>query len=111
MSNNTSNRRPVYQILFQCLGEAIARRRKQLRMSQEELAARTGVDRAFISNVERGKRNPSFGVVASIAKGLRMRLSRLTGQCEDCVAKFEAGQTTACEAAIPIGKDDIGDTV
>ncbi len=84
-----NTRRPFYETLLQCLGEAISTRRKQLQMSQEELAAKTGVDRAFISNVERGKRNPSFGVVATIARGLKIRISRLTGMCEKCVSRVE----------------------
>lgn len=101
-----NTRRPFYEILFQCLGGVIAKRRKELRMSQEELAAKTGVDRAFISNVERGKRNPSFGVVASIARGLKMRMSRLTGQCEQCVTQLETGAAQRQREAIPIGKDE-----
>jgi transcriptional regulator with XRE-family HTH domain len=91
-----NTRRPFYETLFQCLGQAISTRRKQLQMSQEELAAKTGVDRAFISNVERGKRNPSFGVVATIARGLKIRISRLTGMAEECLAKVEAGNGEQC---------------
>ncbi len=71
--------------LYNCLGEVIALRRKRLGKSQEELATDTGVDRAFISSIERGKRNPSFGSIALIARGLRMRYARLVHNCERCV--------------------------
>jgi transcriptional regulator with XRE-family HTH domain len=54
-------------------------------MSQQELAEEAGVDRAFISNIERGKRNPSFGTVALIANGLKMRFTRLVHKCEECM--------------------------
>lgn len=80
-------KRSTHQGMYDCLGEIIAFRRKKLRMSQEDLAQESGVDRAFISNVEQGKRNPSFGVVASIAQGLKLRMSRLVLLCEDCVKK------------------------
>ena len=71
--------------LYNCLGAVISLRRKRLGMSQEDLADKAGVDRAFISSIERGKRNPSFGSVARIAKGLRMRFARLVDNCERCV--------------------------
>ncbi|MBX9570579.1 MAG: helix-turn-helix domain-containing protein [Candidatus Obscuribacterales bacterium] len=77
-------KRVRHQPLYDCLGEVIAFRRKKLNMSQEQLAEESGVDRAFISNVEKGKRNPSFGVVASIAEGLRLRLSKLVVLTEEC---------------------------
>ena len=75
---------PLYEHLPACLGRAILSRRKRLGMSQEELAEQAGVDRAFISSVERSKRNPSFRTVASIAHGLRMRFARLVDNCERC---------------------------
>ena len=80
-----ANKRPLHQHLYTCLGEIITLRRRRLNMSQEDLAENSGVDRAFISDLERGKRNPSFGVVASIAGGLKMRYSRLVHRCEACV--------------------------
>lgn len=79
-----ANKRPIHQHLYTCLGEVINTRRKGLGLSQEELADKSGVDRAFISNIEQGKRNPSFGTVASIASGLKMRYSRLVTKCEQC---------------------------
>jgi len=69
------------------LGKAIHLRRKRLGLSQEELAEEAHVDRAFLSSVENGKRNPSFGTVASIANGLRMRFSRLVNNAEECNEK------------------------
>ena len=75
--------------LYKCLGEVINLRRKRLGLSQEQLAEEADVDRAFISNVERGKRNPSFGTVAKIADGLRMRYSRLVTKCELCTERLE----------------------
>jgi transcriptional regulator with XRE-family HTH domain len=71
--------------LYKCLGKVINLRRRRLGLSQQELAENAGVDRTFISNVENGQRNPSFGTVASIAGGLKMRYARLVHNCEECV--------------------------
>lgn len=77
----------LHKHLYNCLGEVIASRRKRLKMSQEQLAENSGIDRSFISNVEGGRRNPSFGTVAHIAHGLKMRYSRLVARCEQCQAE------------------------
>lgn len=78
-----SRKRLTHQQLYTCLGEAIIKKRKSLGMSQEELAKESGVDRGFISNVERGTRNPSLGLVASIALALKVRVSTLMRDAED----------------------------
>jgi transcriptional regulator with XRE-family HTH domain len=78
-----------HQHIYKCLGKVIQARRKRLGISQEELAEETGVDRAFISNVEHGKRNPSFGKVSHIASGLKMKYARLVHNCEQCCVEEE----------------------
>jgi transcriptional regulator with XRE-family HTH domain len=78
-----ANKRPWHQELYICLGEVISQRRRRLDLSQEELSDRAGVDRAFISSIECGKRNPSFGAIHSIAEGLKIRCSRLVAKCEE----------------------------
>jgi len=70
--------------LYTCLGEVMRDRRKSLALSQEQLAAGSGIDRAFLSNLERGLRKPSFGTVARIAQGLKLKYSRLVARCEKC---------------------------
>ncbi len=72
------------KLMIECLGKAVAQRRKRLGMSQEELAESSGVDRAFISKIERGRRNPSFALISHISHGLHMRFSRLVANCEEC---------------------------
>jgi transcriptional regulator with XRE-family HTH domain len=51
-------------------GPAVRRHRDLLRLSQEELAARAGIDRTYISGVERGVRNPTLEVMQRIATAL-----------------------------------------
>jgi len=79
-----SQRKELQRRLYGCLGKVIMLRRKRLGISQEELAKDTGVDRAFISSIENGKRSPSFGSVQRIARGLNMRFTRLVDNTERC---------------------------
>lgn len=51
-------------------GAAVRRHRELLRLSQEELAARAGIDRTYISGVERSVRNPTLEVMQRIARAL-----------------------------------------
>lgn len=61
------------------LGVTIRRFRQGLHISQEELAERAGLHRTYLSDVERGNRNLSFLSLRSIARGLGITLSELTG--------------------------------
>jgi transcriptional regulator with XRE-family HTH domain len=45
--------------------------RKTIGLSQEELALKAEVDRTYVSQVERGKRNITLVVLARLARALR----------------------------------------
>jgi transcriptional regulator with XRE-family HTH domain len=79
-----NSKSPWHDRLQTCLGQVISLRRKRLGLSQQDLAEQSVLDRAFVSSVERGKRNPSFKSVGNIAAGLQMRYSRLVDNCERC---------------------------
>lgn len=51
--------------------------RKKLNISQEELAELSGVDRTYISLLERSKRNPSILNLKKVCQGLNTSLSSL----------------------------------
>lgn len=59
------------------LGENVRRYRKLADISQEELSLRTGIERSYISDLERGTRNPTVRVLGLLAKGLRVEPSAL----------------------------------
>ena len=59
------------------LGNAIKRKRAALRISQEELAARAGLHRTYVSDLERGARNPSLESVEKLARALELSLPML----------------------------------
>ena len=59
------------------LGNAIKSKRFALGISQEELAARAGLHRTYVSDVERGVRNPSLESVQKLAAALELSLPML----------------------------------
>lgn len=58
-------------------GRAVRKRRRELDLSQEELAERAGLHRNYVSDIERGDRNPSLENIQKLAKALDMRVSAL----------------------------------
>jgi CheY-like chemotaxis protein len=59
------------------LGTAIKSERSQLGISQEELAYRAGLHRTYISDLERGARNPSIESVEKLARALQISVAGL----------------------------------
>jgi transcriptional regulator with XRE-family HTH domain len=54
-------------------GERVRNARAALSLSQEELAFRCGLDRTYISGIERGKRNISILNLLGLAKALGVK--------------------------------------
>jgi transcriptional regulator with XRE-family HTH domain len=52
------------------VGQNVRRLRLAAKISQAELAARMGVDRAYVSGLEQGRRNPTVLTLWHIAKAL-----------------------------------------
>lgn len=59
------------------LGEAVKQIRAAAEMTQEELSDATGLHATYISDIERGARNPSFAVLVRLAAGLQVSLAEL----------------------------------
>lgn len=68
--------------LLKTFGRSIRSYRKQRGMSQEDLAEKSGLSRNYISDIERGVRNPSLLALIGIAKALRMPLRDLLADIE-----------------------------
>jgi transcriptional regulator with XRE-family HTH domain len=58
-------------------GEAMRKSREKLGISQMALQTRTGLDRTFISDLERGVQCPSLRTVIRVAKGLNITADKL----------------------------------
>lgn len=58
-------------------GKRIKYLRKLKKVSQEELAFRCNLNKNYLGDVERGKRNPTLMVIEKIASGLDISLAEL----------------------------------
>ena len=65
-------------LIEQQLGMRIVYLRKQLGWSQEDLALEAGINKNYLSDLERGRRNPTLRVLEKIAIALRIDVSELT---------------------------------
>jgi transcriptional regulator with XRE-family HTH domain len=70
---------PAFQL---ALGLAVKARRRELGITQEALANDTDLHQRWISNVENGKRNPSYASLRRLAEGLRLSTSELLARAE-----------------------------
>lgn len=63
-------------------GSILKRRRTLANISQEELAFRAGVDRTFISRLERGVRQPTITTLIGLGAALGIPASELVSETE-----------------------------
>jgi CheY-like chemotaxis protein len=65
------------------LGAAIKAERAMMGISQEELGSRAGLHRTYVSDLERGVRNPSLESVEKLAQGLQLSVPMLFERMTD----------------------------
>lgn len=58
--------------LVKILGRNVRDWRKRRGLSQEELALETGMKRGYVSDIERGTRNPSVKALGRLAAALKV---------------------------------------
>ena len=58
-------------------GKRVRTVRTRRKLSQEALAAKAGVDRAFLSGIERGVENPTLFTIQAISDALDIRVGSL----------------------------------
>ncbi len=71
------------------VGRAVREQRERLGLSQEAVARRAKMDRAYLSNLENGSRNPSVDVVERLAKALDTTPGQLLDTAEGFRKKDE----------------------
>ncbi len=57
------------------LGKKIQKRRKQIGLTQEELADKIGVSRVYMGYIEQGRNAPSLEIMEKISKALKTSLN------------------------------------
>jgi transcriptional regulator with XRE-family HTH domain len=65
------------------LGQAIKQLRTERSLSQEELGRRSDIHMTWISHIESGRPNPTWGNVRRIAYGLDVPLAQLAALAEE----------------------------
>jgi transcriptional regulator with XRE-family HTH domain len=85
---------PVSPAFQHALGLAVKHRREELGLTQEELHLRSELHQRWISNVETGKRNPSYASLRRLAAALDLTASELLARAE----QIEADEVSALKA-------------
>jgi transcriptional regulator with XRE-family HTH domain len=67
------------------IGSNIAAERKRLKMTQEDLAGITEIDRTYISEIENGHKNTSILNFVKICKALKVEPNKIIGK----ISNFE----------------------
>jgi transcriptional regulator with XRE-family HTH domain len=65
------------------LGRAIRETRTERGLSQEQVALDAGMEPSWLSHIESGRRNPSWGTIQRIAQALGVRVSSLALRAEE----------------------------
>jgi transcriptional regulator with XRE-family HTH domain len=65
------------QLVQQKFGARLRELRDEAGLSQEQLADKCGLDRTYISGIERGVRNPSLVNIDKIARALKQPIKEL----------------------------------
>lgn len=69
--------------VVQLLGRNVRVHRRRRGLSQEELALEAGMKRAYVSDLERGTRNPSVRALARLADALQVDPAELLSRLAD----------------------------
>lgn len=64
-------------------GREIARLRKRIGLSQEELGFRAEVHRAYVSQLERGLKSPTLTMILKLSRALKASASKLVAAVEN----------------------------
>jgi transcriptional regulator with XRE-family HTH domain len=79
----TGNGRAPTEQLMATVGTQLRTLRKMRQLTLEELSARSGVSTGLISQIERGRGNPSFNTLVQVAHALDVPIGRLFHTADD----------------------------
>ena len=68
--------------LDSAFGKTLKSRRQSINLSQEQLGLKSALSRAFISDLEMGKKDPSLFTVFKLANALQLKPSVLIDEVE-----------------------------
>ena len=76
-----------FKELWSAVGKAVRELRKRHRLSQEELCVAAGLNRTYVSDIERGERNVSISVLFKISTAFKIPLTELIQLAEQIYKK------------------------
>ncbi len=76
------------------LGQAVKAIRTAQDLTQEDLAARADLHPTYISDVERGVRNPSWDVIARLAEGMGVPVATIAAEYDRITGTASAGSVS-----------------
>jgi transcriptional regulator with XRE-family HTH domain len=94
---------------YELFGEAMAFRRRQLKLKQSELAGRVGLSRASIANIECGRQNVQLHHAYDIAAALGVQVADLLPP--DVKPSLEDQSLVLSDAVSPKAKAQISDLI
>lgn len=72
------------------LGMVIKEKRNSRNWSQEQLASASGVNRSYLSDIERGQCNPTFLLLVRIATSLNIDLAQIVGEAMNAAPRKDS---------------------
>jgi transcriptional regulator with XRE-family HTH domain len=63
-------------------GEAVRGLRREKDLTQQEVSERMGVPATYLSDIERGIRNPSWSTILALAEAMRVKPSEIAARAE-----------------------------
>jgi transcriptional regulator with XRE-family HTH domain len=90
-------------LLRQEIGDVLREQRQHQRRTLRDVSAAARVSLGYLSEVERGQKEASSELLASICGALELPLSRVLSEVSERVAESERGQVSSV-AALPVGQ-------
>ncbi|RRS02132.1 helix-turn-helix domain-containing protein [Glycomyces terrestris] len=85
-------------LLRELLGETLRRRRRAQKRTLRDVSKQANVSLGYLSEIERGHKEPSSELLASVCGALQVRLSEVLAEVSREVAQHERGEGQAPDA-------------
>ncbi|MFG3339007.1 helix-turn-helix domain-containing protein [Glycomyces sp. NPDC048151] len=95
-------------LLRELLGETLRRRRRAQKRTLRDVSKQANVSLGYLSEIERGHKEPSSELLASVCGALQVRLSEVLAEVSREVAIHERGEETPQGrqvAVLPLPRD------
>lgn len=100
------------EAIYKAFGQAVATRRKGLKLTQAALAARVGISRASIANIESGRQNVLLHQAYRLAEALQFaKVSDLLPPPPKPALQEDIAMNLSDDSVTPRGKAQISDLI